>query len=372
MSYRSVLVVGDNPEAQLAPFHEFESTGLDDRYVVNIDVTQEYRERYASGTIPRYKDEKGELYSPWDDRFYSGPTPEEEKEIGNMDGEGWCNGISWTTRFWKDSDEPQTRVHHKPENFQEVECKISDVLSFAAYCIGYEKMVAIPAGLIHLNNGHGHIYAILDEDGDVIKIIRRTNPNKKWSWCLSAEDYTERAQYDNLTPDISFGVFLLSTENMTVFRTKNSEQCVGTARKEEIDFVRMRSEAATNAARKFDIIRSIIEPHLPVTSWSKVMASTDDAEDAWSIYCKQPAVKALRESAEFRYDSAEDYAGDRDEFIARAVAISCTTFSVIKDGQWYERGEMSNSDWSNKFDRMIAVLPENTKLTVYVYDVPGE
>lgn len=35
------MVIGDNHEAQLAPYHEFECTGYDDEYVQDVDITQE-------------------------------------------------------------------------------------------------------------------------------------------------------------------------------------------------------------------------------------------------------------------------------------------------------------------------------------------
>ncbi|NUF50503.1 hypothetical protein [Gilliamella sp. ESL0250] len=41
MSHFAVLVIGENPEAQLAPFHEFESTGKNDQYVQDIDITED-------------------------------------------------------------------------------------------------------------------------------------------------------------------------------------------------------------------------------------------------------------------------------------------------------------------------------------------
>lgn len=41
MSHFSVLVIGDNVEEQLQPYHEFECTGEDDQYVQDIDVTEE-------------------------------------------------------------------------------------------------------------------------------------------------------------------------------------------------------------------------------------------------------------------------------------------------------------------------------------------
>ena len=42
MSHFSVLVVGEEVEAALAPFHEFECTGEENEYVQNVDVTENY------------------------------------------------------------------------------------------------------------------------------------------------------------------------------------------------------------------------------------------------------------------------------------------------------------------------------------------
>jgi hypothetical protein len=41
MSHFTVMVIGAEPEKQLAPFHEFECTGQNDEYVQDIDITQE-------------------------------------------------------------------------------------------------------------------------------------------------------------------------------------------------------------------------------------------------------------------------------------------------------------------------------------------
>lgn len=47
MSHFTVLVIGDDPEAQLAPYHEYECTGVDDEYVVDVDITEKVREQQA-------------------------------------------------------------------------------------------------------------------------------------------------------------------------------------------------------------------------------------------------------------------------------------------------------------------------------------
>lgn len=41
MSHFTVLVIGNNPEDQLQPYHEYECTGIEDQYVINVDKTSE-------------------------------------------------------------------------------------------------------------------------------------------------------------------------------------------------------------------------------------------------------------------------------------------------------------------------------------------
>lgn len=43
MSHFSVLVIGPDPESQIAPYHEFECTGKNDQYVLDVDITDEVR-----------------------------------------------------------------------------------------------------------------------------------------------------------------------------------------------------------------------------------------------------------------------------------------------------------------------------------------
>lgn len=49
MSHFSVLVVGDDYEAALQPFHEFECTGTNDQYVVDVDKTAEVQANIDAG-----------------------------------------------------------------------------------------------------------------------------------------------------------------------------------------------------------------------------------------------------------------------------------------------------------------------------------
>lgn len=46
MSHFSVLVIGEDIDRQLAPYHEFESTGINDEFVEEIDITEDVKESY--------------------------------------------------------------------------------------------------------------------------------------------------------------------------------------------------------------------------------------------------------------------------------------------------------------------------------------
>ena len=48
MSHFCVVVIGDNWQQQLAPYHEFECTGQVDQYVMDVDITEEFLEQVES------------------------------------------------------------------------------------------------------------------------------------------------------------------------------------------------------------------------------------------------------------------------------------------------------------------------------------
>lgn len=107
MSHFSVMVIGEDIEDQLAPFHEFECTGNDDEYIEDVDITDETKETF--------------------------------------------NEDSYET--------------------------------FAEYIQDYYGTTIVPYGTEpDLSDEHRYGYALVDENGEITKVIRRTNPNAKWDW----------------------------------------------------------------------------------------------------------------------------------------------------------------------------------------------
>lgn len=96
MSHFSVLVIGPDIEAQLQPYHEYECTGIDDQYVIEVDVTDEvisgfekYKGDYA--TIADYAKEDHGAFER-DGRFYDKTNP-------NKKWDWWKIGGWWTGFF---------------------------------------------------------------------------------------------------------------------------------------------------------------------------------------------------------------------------------------------------------------------------------
>jgi len=125
MSHFSVLVVTDEEPTSkvlartLQPWHEFECTGNDDEYVVSVDITDETR-----------------------------------------------------------SDFSRPRAIEPPQG-------VDDFATFAAEWHGYEVLTLGPDGEpigLNLSGEHQFGYITLDPKTGDARVLRRTNPNRKWDW----------------------------------------------------------------------------------------------------------------------------------------------------------------------------------------------
>jgi len=70
MSHFSCLVIGDDVDAQLQPYHEYECTGINDEYVIDVDVTDEVNALMATPfEVVRLAD--GTLHAGYSNEFYT-------------------------------------------------------------------------------------------------------------------------------------------------------------------------------------------------------------------------------------------------------------------------------------------------------------
>lgn len=373
MSHFSVLVIGGFRKLQLAPFHEFECTGNNDKYVQDIDVTKEKREEYESGTSSRMKDKDGNLFDTYSDQFYREPTDEEMEEHSLM-GSGCGGGISWTSKDWGDGKGYRAKVSFTPDGFEEVKLPYSELMSFREYVEEYEEIAVVKSsGVtgIELSEDHKYGYCIVDAKGEVEKVVDRTNPNSKWDWYQLGGRWT--------------GYFKLrsgatgETGKAGLMTKPAKPGYADAAQKCDIDFEGMRNEAYQKAVKFYDEIEAMCGGKIPQVekSWEQCQEEHKNIGDARGAYYEQDSIKQFKEATkESKYWlSLSDYQCTREEYGESARNNAIPTFAVIKDGKWYEKGEMGwwacvsnekdESDWHEEFNKLIDGLPKETLLSVY-------
>lgn len=381
-------MVGNDHEKQLQPFHEFECTGDNDQYVQEIDITEETRNEYNSSTVDRIKDKDGKLYMPWDDIFYRDPTPAEEKKVGL--GSGFTKGLSYTSKDWGDGKGYRAKVNYMPDGMERVTLKRSEVESFRDYVQDYHSKNVIQINETpDLQETHKYGYTVVDEKGEVVKIIDRTNPNAKWDWYQVGGRWAGTFKLKN-------GATGEKGEQSWMQKAAGKEYPDGKADqayKGDIDFDGMRKEKEDEAAKEYDqLLRLLGEDTMPKLkyTWKEVLDgerfSNLEIDEKRAIYHAQSPLEQIDRISRSEKTSKEDkefltwlefpkFNGKtREEFIKKAGQSAISTFAVILDGKWYERGEMGwwacvsnekdQDEWDSEFEKLLNNVPDDTLLTI--------
>lgn len=234
------------------------------------------------------------------------------------------------------------------------------------------------------------------------------NPDSKWDWCNLGGRWRGffhakkgvKVSYPTPRPRLSpirdnaRGVVSEEDGNDVAilgesgsFGDPEGESMEGRAdliRKGDIDFDAMRSLAGMNAEMMYDKFESVTAGLTAPPTWSEVRATYEGEEGgmdkARNEFNSHPWVQALTKNNlnPFLAD-AHDYwcvnTGGREAFIKRAQKGSFTTYAVLMDGQWHEKGtmgwfgistnEMSEEDWAQKVNDLIDGLDDDVWLAVY-------
>jgi hypothetical protein len=306
------------------------------------------------------------------------------------------------------------KVHFVPEGWEEVRVPYSEVESFTDWVDGWYGHHAVPFGQEpDLEEEHKYGYVLLDEAGEVTKIISRTNPNAKWDWYelggrwtgffkvkevpvllgeiqglgftvgemqnlvqmfrespakfeAVVEKYNGKAdQIRKLVRDIIEDTPVLAKHTVGIpglMTPKASEGWADSLRKGDIDFEGMREAARQKANETYTQFETATAGLEVAPRWKDLMeqmqAEGKEMDEIRKAYNAHPWVQALRSAHldHFMVDARDIYCvdnGGREAYVARAVARTGTTYAVIKDGKWYAHGEMGWWGMSNE-----AMTPE--------------
>lgn len=377
MSHFSVVVIGPDHEQQLAPYHEFECTGRDDQYVQDVDKTEEARKLYdeatetrvrlADGTITNYWTPEGEYREDW----LREPTPEEAEQLKPFFGE--LKGKRVAKHDWNDGRGYRQRVVELPEGAVEVQMPAAQAERFAEWIEGYYGHPVVPFGHApDVSGAHRYGYTLIDAQGDVIKTIDRTNPNAKWDWYQVGGRWTG---FFKLKPTYAFAG--IGEPGLMTTPAKNDE--ADQVRKGDVDFAKMRAEAAAEAAARWDKVHAVLDMHPPLIPWAEVREQANgDIYLARDIYNGQSGMQALRDTKDCPWE-VDPYLVSREAYVDKAAANAAVPFAVVYNGKWYERGEMgwwacvsnekADDDWGLEVQKLYDSISDDTLLTCVDYHI---
>lgn len=202
------------------------------------------------------------------------------------------------------------------------------------------------------------------------------NPNRKWDWFQLGGRWTGFFKTK---------VGITATVGEPGVMTERAEE--GRADqliKAEIDFEHMREEARINAAKAYDFAMTVFGDLPSHASWDELKKLyPEEIEKARTLYWAQPRCAAWNEMQKKDYEkwpfgafaSPDDFMVSRKKYLQMAVDGAIVTHAIIKDGKWYEQGEMGwfgvvhdekdDASWNRLFGQLIDSLPDDTLLSVY-------
>lgn len=290
MSHFTVLVVGDDIEKQLQPFHEFECTGTNDQFVLDVDVTAECRNE----------------------------------------------GLDY---------------------------------------YGLEDKTVTDEAAVDRANAHKYGFAVVNAAGDLVKVVRRTNPNKKWDW------WQLGGRWSGFLKLKAEGAGVTGKPGLMGSHFAKGEDRADQATKGSIDFEGMREASAAKAAEKWDkaAAAKVAAGHAADSAWESWEKCRDvlhagDIEGARKFYGAQPVMTAVNKALDFPWDGVDEFLTPREEYVRQQRDRAITTWAIVYRGEWSEKGSMGwfgmssgdipQKDWNRLFNEFIDRLPDDTLLSV--------
>lgn len=340
MSHFTVLVVGENPEGQLEPFWELdlsaEEAASDPRaefHETSEDVQAQWdalseKERVEYADINDYASQY-HGYSCADGKFgfYSNP---------NAKWDWYQLGGRWTGYF---KVKKMPLITPKDVSFNSLGLSLAEMENLAKlYCTDASKFIDVTSKF------GGKTEEVREE-------VRR--------YCI------------DVYPEHSVGNPGLMTEPP---ETGWADQL----RKRDIDIEGMKDDARDKAAARYAEYEKAVEGIAPMDcGWDTFRERFPSIELAREAYGNHPWIQAVRKIGYISnpYEYFRVNTGGKEKFIESAGEQVLSTFAVLMNGEWHERGEMgwfgmvhdekSEYDWCAKFMELFESLPDDTLLSMY-------
>jgi hypothetical protein len=292
MSHFTVLVIGDDHEALLAPFDENLEGVFDDK-------EDEYREEYENESRDMKRLPNGRLVSPWD------------KQFADRKGAGWSSSDTYTF----------------PEGTVDV------VIPFKELYSSFDEF---------MKEWHGSS----ERDEKTGKYGYWRNNEAKWDW------YQVGGRWSGFLKLKAGATGGQGERSWTNENEADKPGTCDTALAGDIDWLGMLNERRDELTKQYDDVVRVMAGR-PFKPWSEFLKDRDagliDIDEARRVYHEQQVLKDLTtgENPVLSSWGASDVidevvkAKDRAEYVDRVSRTSCITFAMVTpDGKWHEKGKM--------------------------------
>ena len=328
MSHFSVMIIGENPEEQLEPYWELDLTEEEVRNDPRGEFHSEQDEvddDWENKTVKMIKLSNGEFCYTWDKRFTTGKLFEQTKEYP-ADSEK-------VTLTYKENAQRQGMTKEE----------------FTDNWYGYSK-----------HNGEYGYW---------------NNPNAKWDWYQLGGRWSGYFKLKEGSDGTKGECGVLNS-----CRTEDKGHADQLLKK-DIDLEGMFADAMKKAAERYNEFEEVTKGLDPPPRWDSVRELfPDDIDRARTVYHGHEFIQALQKADMMPWggEIIDIYfvgQGGREKYIENSKCQCLIPFAFVKDGEWYEKGEMGwwgmvsdeklQYDWSAKFMELWEDLPEDTLISMY-------
>lgn len=374
MSHFTVAVIttpdGDVDSA-LAPFHEYECTGVKDEYVTSSSSLDYLQTRYEEANITLMKNTKvkleadDEIYVFCDDpRFLRDPIDGEIEELNSP--KGTLKPLGHSEREVVNIRNADGTYTNKIRDFgmfiQWKKCnmpcrEVFDLKNFASWLWEVELPTVVTG---EEPSPDWDTWLELDENGEVVDFFTSTNENAKWDW------YVIGGRWANM------------------LKTINGE-LVDSCELGQLDFDGETKRLQSKAHEIYDTFEEYLG-ELPKSwvSWKAVLAddSYKTIEERRDFYNNQIQVKSLKEKDKnhtfgyFGYDY-DEFLVDRNTFVESKSSNPFGTYALLDATGGSDIGNWMGSDigmfgttlreepnWEEVNQKMLRSFPKNYVITI--------
>lgn len=376
MSHFCLFVIGENPEAQVEQF-------LNDN-IEAVQVLEEYKQSYKTDEVDAVLDpETGQYLDVWNSKFWI-PVSEAEKKEFHIDDSS-VTGLNLHTAKNDAGDKILIRrisdsviVKQVLPSDQKERVTTDKVFSFEGYLRWNGFVLADSEYEYDADNSAS--YYLKNSKGQITTAVEFTNPKGRIDWYVVGGRYRGRLKtfekdkvtifyekrYEDaiitLAKDKEVNVYdsgdtqqvtaknlevgqsiLIGMDCCKITDVKDSAR-VDSCAKKDIDFDSMTEESRVLNEKLYDKVSAAIAPYKDsdYLSWEYLVSKyKNNIDTARKIYNDQPIVKAFNSCFEFVWrDKLEDFLCSKEEYLERNRGCTFYPFAIVKDGKWYEKGEM--------------------------------